>query len=304
MKYQLKVFSISELGKRNNQEDCIYPQGGESGNLYILCDGMGGHEKGEVASATVCDAMSRFISESYSGGVFSENDFNKVLDAAYNALDTKDGEESHKMGTTLTFLLFHEGGCFMAHIGDSRIYHIRPSEYGADRILHVTRDHSLVNDLIAIGELTPEEAKTSKQRNIITKALQPHSNRYKADVFNVTDIRPGDYFYMCSDGMVENMDDMEIADILSTEEHTDEMKVSILREITEDNRDNHSAHLINVVNVEYDNMTEAPAPKSRMCFKKYIILVVLFFLAASFVIDKLFPELFSGLYNIFLKGIE
>lgn len=246
MEFKLSSLSFSEIGKRSNQEDSIYPPtlgNSVDGSLYILCDGMGGHEAGEVASATVCQTMGRYIEEHFSSGEFTEADFNKALDAAYDALDEKDNAEVRKMGTTLTFVKFHEGGCFVAHIGDSRVYHIRPSE---KRILHVTSDHSLVNDLVKVGELTPEQARTSRQKNIITRAMQPHQERRaRADIMNLTDLRPGDYLFMCSDGVLEQMEDAQLVNILSMKA-TDSKKIEVLRGSTADNADNHTAWMINV----------------------------------------------------------
>lgn len=254
MKYKLaKPLSIYKKGARTNQEDAIFPKLGEAtenDRLFILCDGMGGHEAGEVASQAVCQTMSdHILSQGNAEGVFTEDMFNDALQAAYDSLDEKDrAEDGKKMGTTMTFVKFHAGGCMVAHIGDSRIYHIRPSE---KEILYVSRDHSLVRDLYELGEITWEEMKTSKQKNIITRAMQPHqAKRARADVRNISDIRPGDYFFMCSDGMLEEMEDNNLLNILSDDKTSDEEKVYILTEVSKDSRDNHSAHLIHVLEVE------------------------------------------------------
>ena len=209
---------------------------------------MGGHAAGEVASQAVCSAMSEFLlSYRNEEDRFDQEDFSVALDHAYEALDENDTGDENKMGTTLVFARFHSDGCFVAHIGDSRVYHIRPS---SKQVLYVSKDHSLVNDLVSLGELTPEQAKTSPQKNIITRALQPHQDyRAKADFKNLTDLKPGDYIYMCSDGMLENMDDKEIVNVLSLRE-SDTHKIELLREKTKDNRDNHSAHLIRIVSVD------------------------------------------------------
>lgn len=261
MKYKLaKPLSIYKIGARTNQEDAIFPKLGEAtenDRLFILCDGMGGHEAGEVASQAVCQVMSdHILSQVGAEDVFTEDMFDEALQAAYDSLDEKDNADADKkMGTTMTFVKFHAGGCMVAHIGDSRIYHIRPSE---KKILYVSRDHSLVRDLYELGEITWEEMKTSKQKNIITRAMQPHQEkRAKADVRNFSDIRPGDYFFMCSDGMLEEMEDENLLNILSDDNTSDEEKVHILTEVSKDSHDNHSAHIIHVLEVEGGTMEPA-----------------------------------------------
>lgn len=251
MRIQVISYSINEMGQRSNQEDSLFPLPDPTpghGPLYILCDGMGGHAAGEVASQVVCESMSRYIlSNIPENKSFGQDDFSASLECAYKALDEKDTDDEKKMGTTLAFALFHKGGCFVAHIGDSRVYHIRPSE---KKVLFVTRDHSLVNDLIELGEMTPDEAKTSSRKNVITRAMQPHQDkRVQADCVNLTDLKDGDYIYLCSDGMLEQMDDRELVNILSLK-RTDPEKIRILKGATRDNRDNHSAHLIRIQSVQ------------------------------------------------------
>lgn len=268
MKYTIKAYSICEFGTRKDadgnphQEDCTFPLPGkitDADRTFILCDGMGGHDAGEVASSTVCEAMGRSVlADGHDAeGVFTEKDFDNALAAAYDALGFKDSCAAKKMGTTMTFLKLHNQGATIAHIGDSRVYHIRPGKSGEEtRILFETSDHSLVNDLIKVGELTREEARHSNQKNVITRAMQPNlCPRPKADIHTITDIRPGDYFYLCSDGMLEQ-DDMEdgttLRNIFSDQGGTDENKVNILRSVTDDNNDNHTAIIVHVIDVKSD----------------------------------------------------
>ena len=256
MKFKIKAYNLQELGQRTNQEDSLFPALGRSTSddrLFVLCDGMGGHEKGEVASATVCATLSRVIlSAWHPGEVLSDELFLQALSAAYDALDAKDNGEERKMGTTLTFLCLHAGGATVAHIGDSRIYQLRPaSKNSPARIVFRTQDHSLVNDLVKIGEITEEEAKHHPQKNVITRAMQPcQEHRAKADIAHLTDILPGDYFYMCSDGMLEEASDENILNIITKPNATDEQKLEMLRNVTEENKDNHTAHLIHIDGVE------------------------------------------------------
>ncbi len=256
MRYKLKAYSIYELGQRDNQEDSLFPGFGEikdSDRLFILCDGMGGHSSGEVASSTVCEALSQAILENNPDieGPFSDDEFRAALAKAYDALDAKDNGAAKKMGTTMTFLKLHSEGCTIAHIGDSRVYHVRPGKDWSDtQILFQTVDHSLVNDLVKIGEMTPEEAKTSKQKNVITRAMQPcMERRSRADIYHTSDIQPGDFFMLCSDGILEQMEDQHIQHIFSQESGSDLDKVDLLTKVTNQNRDNHTAIIVHITDV-------------------------------------------------------
>ena len=243
--------AIWELGQRNNQEDSIFPAFGEATDddrLFILCDGMGGHEHGEVASQTVCKAMSDTLL-SLSKQSFTDDDLLDALQTAYRQLDCLDNSHLRKMGTTLCLLYFHQGGLTAAHIGDSRIYHIRPKE---NRILYQSRDHSLVYDLYQAGEISYEEMRTSPQKNIITRAIQPgEESRVRPAIVHIADIQPDDYFYICSDGMLEQMDKDELFRLLSAD-GSDEKKRMQLIAATSDNKDNHSAYLIHIKEVAHE----------------------------------------------------
>lgn len=251
MNYKLFLpLAIHELGQRQNQEDNIYPVKGEAtldDRLFIVCDGMGGHEKGEVASNLVCQSISEYVRQhaSSADGGFSEELFRQALAYAYTRLDAADDGAAKKMGTTLTFLFLHRDGVTMAHIGDSRIYHIRPGK----GILYQSRDHSLVFELYQAGEITYDEMRTSPQKNIITRAIQPgEENRVRADIVHTTDIQHGDYFYLCTDGMLEKMENEEI-NALFSDNTSDEEKRQRLIEATQGNSDNHSAYLIHIKDV-------------------------------------------------------
>ncbi len=239
--------AIYEVGKRSGQEDAIFPKMGEASeldSLFIVCDGMGGHERGEVASGTVTQAMADFIFQNTSPEEpFTDTLFEQALEAAYLKLDEIDDGAAKKPGTTLTFLYFHRNGCTVAHIGDSRIYHVRPQE---GRVLYRSRDHSVVYDLYLAGEIEFDEMNRQPNKNIITKAMMPgKEQRQKANIVHIADVKPGDYFYLCSDGMLEEMTDGQIVEILSSNA-TDEQKKNRFIAETKENKDNHSAYLIHV----------------------------------------------------------
>ncbi len=269
MKFKLQACNIWELGQRARQEDSIFPPYGKitaEDRLFVLCDGMGGHDAGDIASSTVAEAMGHAILAHVPNaeGPFTDDQFREALSEAFDALDSKDNGAAKKMGTTMTFLKFHSGGCTIAHIGDSRVYHIRSGATAAEtRILFQTTDHSLVNDLVRVGELTPEEAKTSPHKNVITRAMQPNMERRpKADIYHTSDLAAGDYFLMCSDGILEQMEDENLQYIFSEKTGNLAQKADMLIRVTEQNHDNHTAVLVRIDEViGAAEVLELPTPQ-------------------------------------------
>ena len=248
----LQPQAIYELGQRGNQEDTIYPVLGKataSDRLFIVCDGMGGHEHGEVASGEFTRGLAEYFDRNVKPDEpFHDDMLTDAIAYAYQILDKADDGNFKKMGTTLTLIYIHSGGVTAAHIGDSRIYHIRPGKEN----LYVSRDHSLVFDLYQSGEISFEEMKTYKHKNVITRAVQPgEDNRSRPDIIHITDIEPGDYFYLCSDGMLEQMDDDEILRLFSSSE-SNAAKRQRLIDATKNNADNHSAYIIQVETVQHE----------------------------------------------------
>ena len=245
-----KPVAMFEMGSRTNQEDSIFPENGQaSGNdrLFLVCDGMGGHEHGEVASGIVCKEMSRYIGESVANyGVLADETITHALEMAYDALEPYNTKSAKKMGTTMTMACLHQGGCTVAHIGDSRIYHIRPE---TKEVLYRSRDHSLVFDLYRAEEITYDEMRTSPRKNIITKAIQPGGKgSVRPDIVHIGNLKKGDYLFLCSDGVLEEMEDDELVDILASK-GSDEDKIKEMIKLTAGNADNHSAYLIHIEDV-------------------------------------------------------
>ena len=208
---------FSEIGKKSNQEDTLFPdlyEVSENQRSFIVCDGMGGHENGEVASNCVAETIGRITS---SAPLCTTDEmcelFEKALEEAYNRLDALDkyDDGEREMGTTLAFLAICSNGLLSAHIGDSRIYQLRSGK----GVVFQTRDHSLVNELLASGDLDEKDAKNYVHKNVITRAIQPHQEyRAKASYNIISDVRKGDVFFLCSDGIVENIDNSELAWLL------------------------------------------------------------------------------------------
>lgn len=240
--------SIHEIGKRDNQEDALWPDLPEEATaenrLYILCDGMGGYEHGEVASKTVCQIIPHVLrrSMSFNSEDLTDDDLLDCLERAYQELDKATIDNSRKMGTTIALLYIGRKGITALHMGDSRIYHIRPNV----GILYQSRDHSLASELFQAGEITYEEMLNYPKKNIVTRAMMPgKDNRMHPDVIHITDIKPEDYFYMCSDGMLEGMANNKLFCILTSQTTDDEKRKKLVEE-TNDNQDNHSAWIIHI----------------------------------------------------------
>lgn len=241
---------FSEIGRKDNQEDFLFPSDADaSTRVFILCDGMGGHDNGEIASRTAATALGGFLTACKD---VDEPTFEAGLAAAYDALDKIDTNSAKKPGTTMTCLCINPDSCLVAHIGDSRIYHIRPSLYDPKEkrggIIYQSADHSLVNDLLKAGEITEEEARDFPQKNIITRAMQPHlSKRYKADIHEIYDIKSGDYFFLCCDGILERLSNEMLCEILADETLSNDAKLSKIKAVCDGNtRDNYSCWLVPV----------------------------------------------------------
>jgi protein phosphatase len=246
-----KPSALNEQGGGSNQEDSIYPRKGEASvndRFFLVCDGIGGLQNGEVASATVCESFAEVLCDS---DTITYEDFNSALAYAFACLDAADtaAEGERRMGTTLTFVCLHSGGAFMAHIGDSRIYHLRRQGKTAE-ILYKSRDHSLVNDLLRAEIITAEEAVNHPQKNIVTRAMQPHQDKpAKAEIHETADVRAGDYFFLCTDGVIECVSDALLCEIIAREGDADS-KISAIRKACDGiSHDNFSAYLIPIAEV-------------------------------------------------------
>jgi protein phosphatase len=262
---KLQIFTpqaIHELGNRENQEDAIYPSkdaANTDSRVFVVCDGMGGMDKGEVASDAVCKTLGR-VAETIlqTTGTFSDEDFEHCMTAAFDALDAADVDNEASMGTTMTFLCIHEGGCLVSHIGDSRIYHLRPSLGPQRGVLFRSRDHSLVQQMYEAGDICYNDMAKSPKKNVILKAMQPHQpERTIPSMAHIGTVWPGDYFLLCTDGMLEHMDDEQIMALLADNSLTLEQKTQQLIDMTSGNADNHSAYLIQVEKVQRNAIEDA-----------------------------------------------
>lgn len=215
----IDTFGLSDVGcVRELNEDCFCVHGFKNSDngFCVLADGMGGHNAGEVASQHavqfVADDMQRLLSEDDEG---IPGRINEAVCSANQKIYTMSCEnEVHKgMGTTLVVTFISHGTAYIANVGDSRAYAVR-----GDEIVQITKDHSIVAELMMSGMITSEEARRHPQKNIITRAVGTDKN-VAADVFEY-DFAQGDVLIMCSDGLSTMLTDDEIYDIVNKEENS------------------------------------------------------------------------------------
>jgi len=187
----------SDVGRgRPDNEDSLLVD--REHHLYAVADGMGGHRAGEVASATAIETLK----SAYAGG----RPLDQAVEAANAAVFSKAADDAalRGMGTTLTAVAVQDGRtAVFGHVGDSRAYLLRDGT-----VTQVTDDHSLVEQLVREGRLSPEEAHHHPQRAIITRALGVDA-QVEVDVYRV-DLQPGDRLLICSDGLTNMLSDQTI----------------------------------------------------------------------------------------------
>lgn len=245
-------FAFSHIGQRTINQDTLYPAVGmatENTQLFIICDGMGGADKGEIASQLVCKALQDYAA-AMGSPVFDRVHLQTALDQAYDAYYAYFEQHPfvNRMGSTLALLQIHQEGVTVAHIGDSRVYQLR-----AGKIIFQTKDHRQVNDMVESGIITATQALTHPWRNRLSRAIvasavdkRDTSSRAVPDITTLTDIQAGDYFFMCTDGVQEQIDDYALETVLAGNV-PDLAKVQSLQALCDgQTKDNYSGYLIGI----------------------------------------------------------
>ena len=214
----MKSYCVTEVGvKRNMNQDFVYASDqpvGNLSNLFIVADGMGGHNAGDLASRYTLETMVDYIENA------SEKRPIPLLEAAVQTANQKVMEKAREdknlegMGTTVVAATVQGGFLYVANVGDSRLYLLD------DGIEQITRDHSLVEEMVRAGELGREEARNHPEKNIITRAVGV-KKQIRIDFFDVA-LNPGDRFLLCSDGLTNMVEDEEILRLVKRETSLEE----------------------------------------------------------------------------------
>lgn len=244
--YKVSSVGLSDMGLvRHNNED-VWVQHPSIG-LYILADGMGGHQAGEVAARETAISLSKVLKKKINNSPpYSFTELQDLLKRAIiyvNGLIYKMGRSSDElrgMGTTLCCLLFHPEGLVFAHVGDSRIYRLRGGV-----LEQLTKDHSLVRSLVDQGQLNSSQAADFLYKNIITKAIGTES-KVDPSVKSCA-VQSHDIFLMCSDGLSDLLSLQQIQDILvKSSSKTSAAKALIDKANAEGGRDNITVVIVKI----------------------------------------------------------
>ncbi len=211
---------LTDVGrKRDHNEDSFLID--EELQLYVVADGMGGHAGGGTASRIAVETIDKRLRDlraqvQHTHAPTSNLQDSPVPETIRTAVEqaclaifakAQEDPELAGMGTTVISLLLDDAHAFFAHVGDSRAYLVR-----GELIQQISEDHSLVNEQIKAGMITPEEARHSRYRNIITRSVG-FEEEVQVDVMGLL-AEPGDIFILCSDGLANMLEDTEILEIV------------------------------------------------------------------------------------------
>ena len=216
MTFNLTSAAVTDIGlvRQNNEDVCAeLPEC----RFYVIADGMGGHQAGEIASKTAVETLLEIVQKTHTQKLSnapladSFNSLKHAIEVVNNAVYQKgrSAPELKGMGTTLCFLYFHEQGLVYGHTGDSRIYRLRNN-----KLEQLTKDHSLIRELVEHGQLSERQIGDYYiYKNIITKAIGTESR--VEPTIKIAEIQPDDLYFMCTDGLSDLLSKEEIESILN-----------------------------------------------------------------------------------------
>ena len=210
----MQISANTDVGRRrqSNQDSYIVDKLSDGTVVAVVCDGMGGHAGGNVASSIAVKRITDEIKKNYRENMSSASIKNMIESAVVHAnLDIVDEAEQNNglegMGTTVVAAVISPVACVIANVGDSRCYHICDNNISC-----VTKDHSLVQEMVDAGLISPEEAANHPRKNIITRALGI-SEDVRIDFFDV-DYKNNDILLLCTDGLTNHVSDSAIVQLI------------------------------------------------------------------------------------------
>ncbi len=215
----MKSYSITDVGqKRTVNQDFVFTSEtpvGNLPNLFVVADGMGGHKAGDFASSYAVEVLLSTIREDENSNPV------KIIRAAIENANTQllreasDNETMSGMGTTMVLVTIVGHYAYVANVGDSRLYLV-----DENKISQITKDHSLVEEMVRMGEISRDDARNHPDKNIITRALGAGRD-VDVDFFDIR-LTPGDILLLCSDGLSNMAPDEDIRQVIRTSETLEE----------------------------------------------------------------------------------
>ncbi|MFN8284328.1 MAG: Stp1/IreP family PP2C-type Ser/Thr phosphatase [Chitinophagales bacterium] len=250
-KYIVKHAALTDIGlKRSRNEDSIGFIEIEDGYVFVVCDGMGGHEGGEIASKTAVRAIIEYLNstkiENVSVSLHQAITFanKEIYSTAINRPDLKG------MGTTVVVLLIYKDEIYTAHVGDSRIYALSDRQF-----FQISKDHSVVQEMIDNGIIQPHEAENHPRKNEITRALGVKQEVIPAINNKVLKAKVGDRFVICSDGLHGMINTLTFSTTVQQFANPDECAAKLIALAKEGGGDDN-------ISVQIIDITESPFTES------------------------------------------
>lgn len=228
------------ISREHNEDNFYLSQGGEP--LCVVADGMGGHKSGEVASGMAVETIVQYYQETVLDpddeaavtsrfGLFKKKKKKNIeemrlvqslLCANKMIFESAEQNDLYKgMGTTIVSAYFVEGGVYIAHIGDSRVYRLRD-----EKLELLTEDHSLANEYVRLGILSPEDLEFFPYKNVVTRACGLQEHVEVESTYEETD--DGDIYLLCSDGLTDCVSDEKIRNLLLKYDNLDEATAALI----------------------------------------------------------------------------
>jgi len=242
----LESFAMTDIGSRRQvNQDYVYCSDDAVGllpNLYIVADGMGGHKAGDFASRYSVSEFEKEIKEQKARTIIGSMEGAVRLVNERLLKEAEAEPEYQGMGTTFVAACITQESLYVLNIGDSRLYLL--SEKGTIR--QITQDHSLVEEKILRGEIERKDAKNHPEKNVITRALGA-AEQVVPDFFEV-ELEAGDYVLLCSDGLTNMVEDINIKEIVLQKDTSLEEKAEKLIDLANENggKDNISLVLVHI----------------------------------------------------------
>lgn len=245
MKYTVKAFGKTDVGMmRTINQDSIFMSVSPIGklqNLFIVADGMGGHKAGDVASRVAIENFVKYVQTTHMtdpANILDSGIININHDVYQMANSNRDFAG---MGTTFVATTITDNHMYIANVGDSRLYVINRD------IRQMTRDHSLVEDMVKMGLLDKHDARTHYKKNVITKAIGVADDKTSTpDIFEI-EVDDGDRILLCSDGLTNMVEDYEIKKIINNSETLEDAVCKLIEQANENGgKDNISAIIVEV----------------------------------------------------------